>query len=94
MPGFPNLFVLGGPNTLTGHTSVIFTEEVQVRSFHSSASVSSLTFPDKLCVEAHQADHGRTRCVGRCDGGGDRCVECEAAEEDEGFGVYGLCVVV
>ncbi|KAF9024211.1 FAD/NAD(P)-binding domain-containing protein [Hymenopellis radicata] len=29
IPGFPNLFVLGGPNTLTGHTSVIFTEEVQ-----------------------------------------------------------------
>ena len=31
IPGFPNLFVMAGPNTTTGHTSVIFFEEVQVR---------------------------------------------------------------
>ncbi|KAG6900840.1 hypothetical protein C0993_000159, partial [Termitomyces sp. T159_Od127] len=30
VPGFPNLYMLGGPNTATGHTSVIFTEEVQI----------------------------------------------------------------
>ncbi|KAI0074670.1 FAD/NAD-P-binding domain-containing protein [Panus rudis PR-1116 ss-1] len=30
VPGFPNFFMLGGPNTTTGHGSVIFTEEVQV----------------------------------------------------------------
>ncbi|KAG6902861.1 hypothetical protein C0995_010746 [Termitomyces sp. Mi166 len=30
VPGFPNLYMLGGPNTVTGHTSVIFTEEVQI----------------------------------------------------------------
>jgi len=30
VPGFPNFFLIGGPNTVTGHTSVIFTEEVQV----------------------------------------------------------------
>ncbi|KAF5372781.1 hypothetical protein D9615_010117 [Tricholomella constricta] len=30
VPGFPNFYVIGGPNTATGHTSVIFTEEVQV----------------------------------------------------------------
>ncbi|KAK7683098.1 hypothetical protein QCA50_013771 [Cerrena zonata] len=28
--GFPNLFIMSGPNTATGHGSVIFTEEVQV----------------------------------------------------------------
>ncbi|KAF8743609.1 hypothetical protein AX14_001672 [Amanita brunnescens Koide BX004] len=31
-PGFPNLFHVLGPNTATGHASVIFTEEVQVRT--------------------------------------------------------------
>ncbi|KAJ7689781.1 hypothetical protein B0H17DRAFT_1291851 [Mycena rosella] len=30
VPGFPNLFLLSGPNTATGHTSVIHTEELQV----------------------------------------------------------------
>ncbi|KAL0947913.1 hypothetical protein HGRIS_010547 [Hohenbuehelia grisea] len=30
VPGFPNFFTIGGPNTATGHTSVIFTEEVQI----------------------------------------------------------------
>ncbi|KAG6886526.1 hypothetical protein C0992_003560 [Termitomyces sp. T32_za158] len=30
VPGFPNLYILAGPNTATGHSSVIFTEEVQV----------------------------------------------------------------
>jgi len=30
LPGFPNFCMLSGPNTATGHTSVIFTEEVQV----------------------------------------------------------------
>lgn len=30
IPGFPNLFLMGGPNTATGNTSVIFFEEVQV----------------------------------------------------------------
>ncbi|CAL1708297.1 unnamed protein product [Somion occarium] len=29
-PGFPNFFILSGPNTATGHGSVIFTEEVQI----------------------------------------------------------------
>ncbi|KAF8896192.1 hypothetical protein BD779DRAFT_1668027 [Infundibulicybe gibba] len=30
IPGFPNYFLLSGPNTATGHTSVIFTEELQI----------------------------------------------------------------
>lgn len=30
VPGLPNFYMLCGPNTLTGHTSAIFTEEVQV----------------------------------------------------------------
>ncbi|KAF8888353.1 hypothetical protein BD779DRAFT_1623853 [Infundibulicybe gibba] len=30
VPGFPNLFMVSGPNTTTGHTSVIYTGEVQV----------------------------------------------------------------
>ncbi|KAJ6565930.1 hypothetical protein DFH09DRAFT_1034740 [Mycena vulgaris] len=30
VPGFPNLFMIGGPNTATGHTSVILTEEIQI----------------------------------------------------------------
>ncbi|KAF7353949.1 hypothetical protein MVEN_01081300 [Mycena venus] len=30
VPGFPNLFLIGGPNTATGHTSVILTEEMQI----------------------------------------------------------------
>ncbi|KAJ8094043.1 hypothetical protein PM082_009933 [Marasmius tenuissimus] len=30
LPGFPNFFMLAGPNTTTGHTSVIFTEECQI----------------------------------------------------------------
>jgi len=30
MPGFPNFFSLLGPNTVTGHASVIYTEEAQI----------------------------------------------------------------
>ncbi|TFK35452.1 hypothetical protein BDQ12DRAFT_688167 [Crucibulum laeve] len=30
IPGFPNFFTIFGPNTATGHTSVIYTNEVQV----------------------------------------------------------------
>ncbi|KAF7424123.1 hypothetical protein PC9H_009426 [Pleurotus ostreatus] len=30
IPGFPNVFTLLGPNTATGHASVIFTEEAQI----------------------------------------------------------------
>ena len=30
VPGFPNLFVLGGPNTGQGHTSMVFTIEAQI----------------------------------------------------------------
>ncbi|KAF8495884.1 FAD/NAD-P-binding domain-containing protein [Russula emetica] len=30
VPGFPNFFMMQGPNTTTGHTSVIFSEESQV----------------------------------------------------------------
>ncbi|KAF5318034.1 hypothetical protein D9619_012105 [Psilocybe cf. subviscida] len=30
IPGFPNFFVISGPNTITGHTSVIYTSEVQI----------------------------------------------------------------
>ncbi|KAG6830865.1 hypothetical protein H0H92_014230 [Tricholoma furcatifolium] len=30
IPGFPNFYMICGPNTATGHTSVIFTEEVQI----------------------------------------------------------------
>ncbi|KAF7307994.1 hypothetical protein MKEN_01161100 [Mycena kentingensis (nom. inval.)] len=30
IPGFPNLFLIAGPNTTTGHTSVILTEEIQI----------------------------------------------------------------
>jgi len=30
IPGFPNFFMLLGPNTATGHASVIFTEEAQI----------------------------------------------------------------
>ncbi|CUA72835.1 4-hydroxyacetophenone monooxygenase [Rhizoctonia solani] len=31
IPGFPNWFTILGPNTATGHSSVIFAEELQVR---------------------------------------------------------------
>ncbi|KAH8100394.1 hypothetical protein BXZ70DRAFT_1024356 [Cristinia sonorae] len=30
IPGFPNFFTVCGPNTATGHASVIFTEEMQI----------------------------------------------------------------
>lgn len=30
VPSFPNLCMISGPNTATGHTSVIYTEEVQI----------------------------------------------------------------
>ncbi|KAJ7684224.1 hypothetical protein DFH06DRAFT_1155057 [Mycena polygramma] len=30
VPGFPNLFLIAGPNTASGHTSVILTEEMQI----------------------------------------------------------------
>jgi len=30
LPGFPNFFLMMGPNTATGHASVIFSEEVQI----------------------------------------------------------------
>jgi len=30
IPSFPNLFFLAGPNTVTGHTSVVFFEEAQI----------------------------------------------------------------
>ncbi|KAH9989290.1 FAD/NAD-P-binding domain-containing protein [Russula vinacea] len=30
VPGFPNFFMMQGPNTVTGHTSVLFSEESQV----------------------------------------------------------------
>lgn len=30
LPGFPNLFLISGPNTVTGHNSVIFSTEVQI----------------------------------------------------------------
>ncbi|KAJ7656021.1 hypothetical protein DFH06DRAFT_1269536 [Mycena polygramma] len=30
IPGFPNLLVIGGPNTASGYTSVILTEEMQI----------------------------------------------------------------
>ena len=30
VPGFPNMFVLGGPNTGQGHTSMVFTIEAQI----------------------------------------------------------------
>ncbi|KAJ7184662.1 hypothetical protein C8R46DRAFT_464998 [Mycena filopes] len=30
IPSFPNLFLIAGPNTATGHTSVILTEELQI----------------------------------------------------------------
>ncbi|KAK7458842.1 hypothetical protein VKT23_009851 [Stygiomarasmius scandens] len=30
VPGFPNFFLISGPNTVTGHTSVIYTEECQI----------------------------------------------------------------
>ncbi|KII88360.1 hypothetical protein PLICRDRAFT_41529 [Plicaturopsis crispa FD-325 SS-3] len=31
VPGFPNLFIITGPNTATGHASLIFSDEVQIR---------------------------------------------------------------
>lgn len=30
LPGFPNFITVSGPNTVTGHASVIFTDEVQI----------------------------------------------------------------
>ncbi|KAG7093754.1 hypothetical protein E1B28_007403 [Marasmius oreades] len=30
LPGFPNFFMLGGPNTGTGHTSAYFTQETEI----------------------------------------------------------------
>ncbi|CAK5279085.1 unnamed protein product [Mycena citricolor] len=31
LPGFPNLFLISGPNTISGHLSVWFTSEIQAR---------------------------------------------------------------
>lgn len=46
-PGFPNYFILMGANTATGHASVIFSEEVQVRvvvvSYQASNSERTLS---------------------------------------------------
>lgn len=42
VPGFPNFWTIGGPNTITGHGSVIFTEEVQVSPLPSIMSLSIL----------------------------------------------------
>ncbi|KAK0229195.1 hypothetical protein EDD85DRAFT_851939 [Armillaria nabsnona] len=30
VPGFPNLYMISGPNTATGHGSIIYTEEIQI----------------------------------------------------------------
>ncbi|KAJ7184677.1 hypothetical protein C8R46DRAFT_465199 [Mycena filopes] len=31
VPSFPNFFLLAGPNTMTGYTSIILTEEIQIK---------------------------------------------------------------
>lgn len=39
LPGFPNVFVLRGPNVASGHASSLFVEECQVRLLLSFAFI-------------------------------------------------------
>lgn len=65
-PGFPNYFILMGANTATGHASVIFSEEVQVRVVVSyRASKSEQLYPDKLLPAADEARHREESVVVR-----------------------------
>lgn len=43
-PGFPNYFSLFGPNLATGHTSVLYSEEMQVSTRHHYISIVSPSF--------------------------------------------------
>lgn len=43
LPGFPNFYMLAGPNTATGHTSVLYAEELQVRLPPISSNADDLT---------------------------------------------------
>lgn len=38
LPGFPNFYMLSGPNTATGHSSVLYSEELQVRLLATDSS--------------------------------------------------------
>lgn len=61
-PGFPNMFTLMGPNTVTGHASVIFSEESQVcinvSLYEAMEDFSDVDHRvDQLYVPAAQAHH-------------------------------------
>lgn len=45
IPGFPNIFLILGPNVASGHASAIFVEEVQV-SCICDPHIITLTFPE------------------------------------------------
>ncbi len=45
-PGFPNYFLLMGANSATGHASIIFSEEVQVRVLFMLSSLREASDTD------------------------------------------------
>ena len=51
-PGFPNFFMLGGPNTALGHSSIIFMHESQLR--YATKAIRAALRTDAL-VEPHVA---------------------------------------
>ncbi|KZP17198.1 FAD/NAD-binding domain-containing protein [Athelia psychrophila] len=84
IPGLPNFYMVAGPNTVTGHTSVVFTEEVQIQYILKmvapvlSSSASSFVVTPAAC-DAYNAKIQRrlegsvlTQCVSwyRTDGTG------------------------
>ncbi|KAK0455286.1 FAD/NAD-P-binding domain-containing protein [Desarmillaria tabescens] len=65
VPGFPNLFMIAGPNTATGHLSVIFTEEVQINYILQllkpilEGHVSSINVTDEATDAYNEKIHAR-----------------------------------
>ena len=49
VPGFPNLFLLLGPNTGLGHTSMVFMIEAQIE--HVLGAVKAMDAPRRRTVE-------------------------------------------
>jgi cation diffusion facilitator CzcD-associated flavoprotein CzcO len=54
-PGFPNFFMLGGPNTALGHSSIIFMHESQLRyatrAIRTALSADALVEPRETAAE-------------------------------------------
>ncbi|KAF8921179.1 hypothetical protein CPB85DRAFT_1269723 [Mucidula mucida] len=57
VPGFPNLFMLLGPNVATGHASAVFSEESQIQFAMEmikpviAGEITSFDVKEKICVE-------------------------------------------